>query len=158
MRKMRSILTGCAIALLWVCSSFAESIYGFQAYVPCHYRHAHVHHHIHIRAHNRANASHADATLAGEVPTLDVAPLCHGITDQSDLQEGFQRVSFDQCIKAEEGDREQIKKEWSEFTASDKQHCAKEAKMGGESSYTELLTCLEMARDVRNLKSQAEKR
>ena len=28
--------------------------------------------------------------------------------------------------------------------------------MGGESSYTELLTCLEMARDVRNMRSEAE--
>jgi hypothetical protein len=29
--------------------------------------------------------------------------------------------------------------------------------MGGESSYTELLTCLEMARDVRALHSEAQK-
>ncbi len=28
--------------------------------------------------------------------------------------------------------------------------------MGGESSYTELLTCLEMARDVRTLRSEYE--
>jgi hypothetical protein len=154
MRKMRSILTGFAIALLWACSSSAQSIYDFAPYVPYYYRHAHVHHHGHIRAHHRVNASHG-ANSTGEVPTLDVAPLCHGITDQSDLQEGFRRVSFDQCIEAEQGDREQIKKEWSEFTASDKQHCTNEVKMGGESSYTELLTCLEMARDVRVLRSAA---
>jgi hypothetical protein len=28
--------------------------------------------------------------------------------------------------------------------------------MGGESSYTELLTCLEMARDVRKMRSQPQ--
>jgi hypothetical protein len=28
--------------------------------------------------------------------------------------------------------------------------------MGGDSSYTELLTCLEMARDVRNLRTEAD--
>jgi hypothetical protein len=30
------------------------------------------------------------------------------------------------------------------------------AKTGGESSYTELITCMEMARDVRKLHSEAD--
>jgi hypothetical protein len=34
-----------------------------------------------------------------------------------------------------------------------KSHCVTLAKTGGESSYTELITCLEMARDVRALRS-----
>ena len=45
-----------------------------------------------------------------------------------------------------------MKNEWSTFSASDKKHCIAEATMGGESSYTELVTCLEMARDVRKLR------
>jgi hypothetical protein len=90
--------------------------------------------------------------LADQYPTLNVAPLCHGITAQSDLQEGFRNVSFDECMKAEQGDRETMIKEWSTFSADDRQHCVAEATMGGESSYTDLLTCLEMARDVRTLK------
>jgi len=84
-------------------------------------------------------------------PTLDVAPLCHGITDQSDLQLGFGNVTFDECMKAEQEDRETMIKEWAGFTADDRTHCIAEATMGGESSYTDLLTCLEMARDVRAL-------
>ena len=39
------------------------------------------------------------------------------------------------------------------FRSADKQHCVSLAKTGGESSNTELLTCLEMARDVRALRS-----
>jgi hypothetical protein len=46
-------------------------------------------------------------------------------------------------------------KEWAAFSSDDKTHCVAEATMGGESSYTELVTCLEMARDVRQLHSQA---
>ncbi len=42
--------------------------------------------------------------------------------------------------------------EWSTFSASDRKHCIAEATMGGELSYTELVTCLEMARDVRKLR------
>jgi len=90
-----------------------------------------------------------------QYPTLNVAPLCHGITDQSDLQEGLRSVTFDQCMKAEQTDRETMIKEWPTFSASDKAHCIAEAQMGGESSYTDLVTCLEMARDVRALKGQA---
>jgi hypothetical protein len=84
-------------------------------------------------------------------PKLDVAPLCHGIVAQSDLQEGLQSVTFDQCMKDEQDDRNEMIKEWSTFSASDKRHCIAEATMGGESSYTDLVTCLEMARDVRTL-------
>jgi hypothetical protein len=51
--------------------------------------------------------------------------------------------------------REQMVKQWSQFSADDRRHCIAEATMGGDSSYTELLTCLEMARDVRQLHSQA---
>jgi hypothetical protein len=76
-----------------------------------------------------------------------VAQVCHGITNQSDFQEGLGNVSFDQCIQAEQDDRDTMIKEWSTFSADDKGHCIAEATVGGESSYTELLTCLEMARD-----------
>jgi hypothetical protein len=92
---------------------------------------------------------------ADEYPTLDVKPLCRGITNQSTLQEGLRSVTFDECLKAEQADRETMIKEWSTFTADDKRHCVAEATMGGESSYTDLLTCLEMARDVRTLHKEA---
>ena len=46
-------------------------------------------------------------------------------------------------------------KERSTFLADERRHCVAEATMGGESSYTDLLTCLEMARDVRQLRSEA---
>jgi hypothetical protein len=98
------------------------------------------------------------AARADEYPTLNVAPLCHGITDQSSLQEGLRRVSFDECVKAEQTDRETMIKEWSTFSSDDKRHCIAEATMGGESSYTDLVTCLEMARDVRALHKQADEK
>jgi hypothetical protein len=63
-------------------------------------------------------------------------------------------VTFDECVKAEQADRETMIKEWSTYSADDKRHCIAEATMGGESSYTDLLICLEMARDVRALNTQ----
>jgi hypothetical protein len=57
-------------------------------------------------------------TRSDEYPTLNVAPLCHGITNQSDLQEGLRKVSIDQCMQAEQVDRETMIKEWSTFSAT----------------------------------------
>ena len=90
-----------------------------------------------------------------DIPTLDVNPVCHGIAMQGELEAGLQQTSFQQCVQSEQATREEIKKEWSTFSASDKSHCVALAKTGGESSYTELITCMEMARDVRKLHADA---
>src|SRR6516225_3946771 len=91
-----------------------------------------------------------------EIPTLDVQPVCRGIALQSadpGVGQGAQAQTFQQCIESEKQVREELKKRWGEFSAADKRHCVTLAKTGGESSNTELLTCLEMARDVRVLRS-----
>ena len=89
-----------------------------------------------------------------EIPTLDVRPVCRGIASQAaePLATGLPS-SFEQCVKSEEQVREQLR--WPTFSAADKQHCVTLAKTGGELSNTELLTCLEMARDVQALRSAA---
>jgi hypothetical protein len=94
-----------------------------------------------------------------DIPTLDVQPVCRGIASQSadPGEDGLPDSSFAQCVKSEQEVREQLKKAWSTFSAADKQHCVTLAKTGGESSYTELLTCLEMARDVRMMHGEADK-
>src|SRR5215472_4616005 len=92
-----------------------------------------------------------------DVPTLDVRPVCRGIAQQGELEEGLQQTSFQQCVQSEQDTREQIKKEWSTFTTADKTSCVALAKTGGEPSYTELITCMEMARDVRKLHEDQQK-
>lgn len=92
---------------------------------------------------------------ADDIPTLHVEQVCHGIVNQSgdSLTAGDPKVQFQQCMDAEKADRDALAKEWSTFTADDKRHCTDESRMGGDSSYTELITCLEMARDVRSLRA-----
>ena len=82
-------------------------------------------------------------TRSDDIPTLDVNPVCRGIAQQGELEAGLQQTSFQQCVQSEQATREQIKKEWSTFTTADKSHCVALAKTGGESSYTELITCME---------------
>ena len=104
----------------------------------------------HHRVYNMVPAAQSD-----QIPVLDVNPVCHGIAMQGELEAGLQQTSFQQCVQSEQAVREEIKKEWSSFSTSDKTHCVALAKTGGESSYTELITCMEMARDVRKLHNDA---
>jgi hypothetical protein len=84
-----------------------------------------------------------------------VNPVCRGIASQGELEAGLQQTNFQECVKSEQAVREEIKKEWSTFTTADKTHCVALAKTGGEASYTELISCMEMARDVRELHKNA---
>jgi len=88
------------------------------------------------------------------IPNLDVRPVCRGIASQSadPLGTGL-KATFEECVKGEQDVREQLKRAWPTFSAADKQHCVALATTGGESSNTELLTCLEMSRDVRAARS-----
>ena len=90
-------------------------------------------------------------------PQLDVEPVCKGIAEQGGVT--FRDPSVVQekknCIESEQAVHEQVIKQWSSFLPADRTHCVNETTMGGLSSYTELLTCLEMARDVRALRAEA---
>jgi hypothetical protein len=92
------------------------------------------------------------------VPQLDVEPVCDGIAKQGGVT--FRDPAIPQekknCIESELAVREELVKQWSSFSADDRTHCINETTMGGESSYTELLTCLEMARDVRAMRAEAQ--
>ena len=93
------------------------------------------------------------------VPELNVVPVCKGIAQQGGVTFHDPSVPQEQknCIESERAVRAQLVKQWSSFPADDRTHCVNESVMGGDSSYTELLTCLEMARDVRALHQQQTK-
>jgi hypothetical protein len=92
-----------------------------------------------------------------EVPDLHVEQLCRGIASQSSdpMAENYPAVSFERCMQAEREDRDQLQKQWATYTSEQKLHCIAEASAGGSSSYTELLTCLEMAQIVKELRQSS---
>ena len=100
---------------------------------------------------------HLMIPVADSVPTLNVDQVCSGIAQQGgvtfrDTQVGQEKKD---CLDSEQAIRDQLVKQWSTFQPADRSACTNEARMGGDSSYTELLTCLEMARDVRAMRSGA---
>jgi hypothetical protein len=93
------------------------------------------------------------AARSDDVPVLDIKPVCHGIALQAmdPSETGGPDLAMSQCLSSEQEVRGQLVKAWPDFAAADKEHCTREATMGGEASYTDLITCLEMARDVRKM-------
>lgn len=94
--------------------------------------------------------------VAYGVPRLNVEQVCQGIAQQGGVTFHDPAIAAEKknCIEGELQIRDQLAKEWSSFPAADRTHCVNESVMGGESSYTELLTCLEMARDVRAMRAE----
>jgi hypothetical protein len=96
------------------------------------------------------------AARADGYPVLDTAPLCRALTSSTSLLEGLGTGTFDQCMSGQKDDRQAMIEQWSTFSAEDRRHCIAGATMGGVSSYTDLVSCLEMSRDARKLPSAAK--
>ena len=87
--------------------------------------------------------------VADSVPVFDVTKICRGPA----IEAAFAGRDSKSCIESEEATREQLKKSWGEFPAKDKVGCVATAKIGGLPSYTELITCLEINRDLDKLRA-----
>jgi hypothetical protein len=87
--------------------------------------------------------------VAESVPVFDLKKSCGGRVIEA-VSAGR---NSDTCIQSEEATRDQLKKSWGEFSAKDKVECVSMTKIGGLPSYTELITCLEMRREVQKLRA-----
>jgi hypothetical protein len=103
-------------------------------------------------------SAHLLMPVADSVPVLNVAQVCQGIAQQGGVTFHDAAITEEKqnCLESEQATRDELVKQWSSFAPTDKIACTNESRMGGESSYTELLTCLEMARDVRNMHTEAD--
>lgn len=78
------------------------------------------------------------------VPVFDVKKICQGPA----IESAFAGRNADTCIQSENAARDQLKKSWGEFPAKDRVGCIATAKIGGLPSYVELITCLEINREL----------
>ena len=86
---------------------------------------------------------------ADGVPKLDVTPSCRGAAEAGYIATTEERLKT--CIDSEQRTRDQLDKNWPSFPAVDRASCISSIK-GFEPTYSELATCLEMKRDLKNTK------
>src|SRR5215813_6298425 len=79
------------------------------------------------------------AGAADELPAFDIARNCKAETT------GAAITGPASCAKDETEAKNQLAQRWSSYDPSQKKACVGQASTGGEESYVELLTCLEMS-------------
>ena len=92
----------------------------------------------------------SDAALADDVPKLDFSKSCR--TDVAAYPGGGGNKA---CIRDEQQARKTLVSQWKRFSPQSRTRCTSMVTdMVGSQSYVELLTCLQMARDVQSLPKQ----
>jgi hypothetical protein len=86
-------------------------------------------------------------TVADSIPRIDVNPSCRAAA--SGMVGLKQDMSV--CLEDENAARDQLVKEWGQFSSDDRTRCTRVSTRGGSPTYTELLVCLQMARDAKKL-------
>jgi len=90
----------------------------------------------------------AIVAVLSPITVSDTAPPAFDIARECRF-EGESIEALDRCSKDEADALRQLQGEWMEFVTADKTTCLGTTMIGGFTSYVELLTCLENARDVR---------
>jgi hypothetical protein len=89
--------------------------------------------------------------VADRVPTFDVASHCRRVASQA-TPVGDPLA----CLREEQEARAQLVAQWTQFPAADRSYCGELTTLGGEPTFTELLTCLELRRDARRLREKEQ--
>ncbi len=99
----------------------------------------------------------ASAAMAADVPAVNIKQTCE--TSSKTIKGLFGDIpaaSYDNCVSEEQEARDKIVQGWSGYPAGDKALCVQPKQY--MPSYVEWLTCFEMQRSVRELRSdQPEK-
>jgi hypothetical protein len=100
------------------------------------------------------------ATVVGSVvlaaavplPKFNVEPSCRAAA-----QRAGDASYLSVCLGKEREAREQIQRQWREFTAGDREQCIPRTRVFDRGTYTELLTCLELARALRQIQAEGQR-
>ena len=83
----------------------------------------------------------------GNVPKLNVEPSCKA----AGVEGMIVGRTTESCLNDEKAAHDQLTKDWGSYSAGDKSHCLTMVSTGGDPSYVELLSCLEMSRDAKKI-------
>jgi hypothetical protein len=86
--------------------------------------------------------------VADGPPKLDVTATCKAAADYS-ISPGRDK---DSCMGDEDTAKGALVQNWSKYSATDKTQCIGTVTTGGPPSYVELLSCLEIMRDAKDIR------
>jgi hypothetical protein len=78
------------------------------------------------------------------MPQLNVEPSCRAATNLHLAN----NQSFASCMRDEAEAKDQVAKSWTSYPAAARARCSAETMIGGDPSYVELYTCLDMDKSL----------
>jgi hypothetical protein len=92
-------------------------------------------------------APHVATAVADDLPKLDVTTPCNATAQFAQLA-GRDKEA---CVNDERMAETTLAQNWSTYSADDKSQCVGTVKTGGPSSYVELLSCIEVLHDAKQI-------
>ena len=80
---------------------------------------------------------------ADQVPQFNVEPGCRAAAIRAGAPD-YTAI----CVQKEQNARRTLAQSWPQFKPAHRAQCLQRARLGGQGTFTELLTCLETARDA----------
>jgi hypothetical protein len=87
--------------------------------------------------------------IADRVTSFDLESYCRRVASQA-APVGDPLA----CLREEQKARAQLLAQWTQFPTVDRSYCRELTTLGGDPTFTELLTCLELRRDARRLREK----
>jgi len=84
--------------------------------------------------------------IADGVPALNVEPGCRAAAKMGDSLS--LDTSLRQCLADEKSARDELEKQWTQFSPGLRKRCVATSETAGNPSYVEVLVCLQMGRDA----------
>jgi hypothetical protein len=88
--------------------------------------------------------------IADGPPTLAFESGCRETARKDPLK----LITVENCMAQERDAQKDLVKDWDTFSAVDRSHCQNLTSVGGMPSYVELLVCLQISRDARQLRQK----
>ena len=96
-----------------------------------------------------ALAATVTAPAFAGAPALNVQKLCKTRDAEAKMLKSTTGKSIEECARDEEAAHQQLNSLWDTASARSRQQCTSDARALGMMSYLDLLTCLQMAEDMK---------
>jgi hypothetical protein len=90
------------------------------------------------------------APAFGRAPELDVTALCKARAADAKTLKSSPEQSIADCVHDEETQKQRLNTVWASTSAPIRNLCQSDARALGTTSYLDLLTCIQMAEDLKS--------
>jgi hypothetical protein len=86
----------------------------------------------------------------GQVPELNVKAVCTARSADAKILQSTPDQSVADCVRDEQAEKQRLGSLWASISVSIRKQCESDARELGTTSYLDLLSCIQMAEDLKS--------